>query len=392
MKLKQSPDDFRVEEKTAVTPGHDGPYAFYLLEKRNWNTPDAVENIRRRWKIDRRRFSFGGLKDRHAHTTQYLTIFHGPKRNLSQTGLSLHYLGQVAQEFTSDDISANRFTIALRALSAPHLEAALQSLEEITIVGVPNYFDDQRFGSVHNTQAFIAKEMVLGNFEQAAKLALTAPYEHDGADAKKEKAVLLAHWGNWPACRARLRSGPARQVIEYLEHHPDDFRGGLARLHPELQGLYLAAWQSHLWNRMLAYWLETNLPEDRRSYLSLQLGSLPVPKMMSPELLKQWETLVLPLPSARLRFDPSAVWASLVEKVMSEEGIALEEMKIKGMRKPFFSRGDRAALIRPDQLTYTIEPDEKHSGQSKLVLQFELPRGAYATMIVKRATRISAAA
>src|SRR5262245_54377090 len=96
MKLKQSPEDFRVEELTDVQPGEGGNFAFYRLEKRGWTTLDAVQAIRRRWKLDQRRLSFGGLKDRHAHTVQYLTIFHGPRRRLTHHEISVEYLGQVS--------------------------------------------------------------------------------------------------------------------------------------------------------------------------------------------------------------------------------------------------------------------------------------------------------
>ena len=78
MKLKQLPEDFFVEELTDAQPGDIGDFAFYRLEKRGWTTPDALQAIRHRWHLDLRRFSFGGLKDRHAHTVQYLTIWRGP--------------------------------------------------------------------------------------------------------------------------------------------------------------------------------------------------------------------------------------------------------------------------------------------------------------------------
>src|SRR5262245_16019258 len=55
MKLKQRPDDFRVEEFPNVSPGTAGPFSFYRLEKRGWTTPDALAAVRRRWKVDHRR-------------------------------------------------------------------------------------------------------------------------------------------------------------------------------------------------------------------------------------------------------------------------------------------------------------------------------------------------
>ena len=95
MKLKQLPDDFYVEERTDVTPAERGPFALYRLEKRGWTTPDALAALRRRWEMEPRRLSYGGLKDRHAHTVQYLTILHGPRRGLHHhditVTLSRHY-------------------------------------------------------------------------------------------------------------------------------------------------------------------------------------------------------------------------------------------------------------------------------------------------------------
>ena len=79
MKIKEKHEDFRVEEITDVVPSEAGPFALYRLEKQGWSTPDALAAVRRRWKLDLRRLSYGGLKDRHATTVQYLTIFHGPR-------------------------------------------------------------------------------------------------------------------------------------------------------------------------------------------------------------------------------------------------------------------------------------------------------------------------
>src|SRR5262245_11021287 len=104
MKLKQDPDDFQVEERTDVVPGEEGEFALYRLDKRGWTTPDALGVVRRRWDVHPRRLSFGGLKDRHAATSQYLTILHAPRRGLRQQNIELTYLGQVAEPYTSHQI------------------------------------------------------------------------------------------------------------------------------------------------------------------------------------------------------------------------------------------------------------------------------------------------
>src|SRR5262245_35643058 len=178
MKLKQLPEEFQVEEVTDVTPSADGPFALYRLEKRGWTTPDAVAALRRRWQLDARRVSYGGLKDRHALTLQHLTVYRGPKRNLTHHRVAVTYLGQSAEPFTAAAIRANRFRVTLRDLTAARLESALRALEEVRRDGLPNYFDDQRFGSVFGGD-FVAKLMVLERWDEALKLALAAPYDYD---------------------------------------------------------------------------------------------------------------------------------------------------------------------------------------------------------------------
>src|ERR1700731_2148122 len=118
MKLKQRPEDFEVEELTDVAPAQEGNFAFYRLEKRGWSTPDALAALRRRWRLEPRRLSYGGLKDRHAWTIQYLTVLHGPRRNLTHQQVAVQYLGQLTSPYTSHDIRCNRFQLVLRDLSA----------------------------------------------------------------------------------------------------------------------------------------------------------------------------------------------------------------------------------------------------------------------------------
>src|SRR3990170_1835326 len=87
MIVKRQPEDFRVEELTDVRAGKGGPHAFYRLTKRGLDTLQAVEAIKRRWNLSGRQVSYGGLKDRYAVTSQYLTVFHGPRRGLKQQSI-----------------------------------------------------------------------------------------------------------------------------------------------------------------------------------------------------------------------------------------------------------------------------------------------------------------
>src|SRR5205085_9240372 len=175
----------------------------------------------------------------------------------------------------------------------------LTAIEEVHHDGVPNYFDDQRFGSVAEEGEFIGRLLVLGGFEDALRLALTGPYEFDNAAQKREKETLLGHWGDWPACKAKLERGHARRLVDYLVHHPSDFRGTMERLRPELRGLYLSAYQSELWNRTLALYLRRLAP-DALLLVEQKRGTLPFPHGLGESQQAILAALSLPLASARL--------------------------------------------------------------------------------------------
>lgn len=388
MKVKQQPGDFRVEELTDVVPGSAGEFALYRLDKVGWTTPDALNLVRRRWDIDWRRVGYGGLKDRHADTSQFLTVYRGPQRDLTHERIRVTYLGRVTEPFASRHITANRFTIVLRHLTADGAYAAQQAAREVEATGLVNYFDDQRFGSVGRDRRFVAKEMVHGRFEDALRIALAGEYEHDRAADRREKETLRQHWGDWAACKAALPRGHARSLVDYLVSHPTDFKGAVARLRPELQGLYLSAYQSDLWNRMLDRWLRETFPADALGVVSLRLGDFAVPLRVPEEQAGRWRELLLPLPSARVKPEPGATWARIAEAVLAEEGLTLATLKIRGLQTPYFSKGERAGCLRPTGARAEAGNDELNRGRRKLTLAFDLPRGSYATMFVKRLTAV----
>jgi len=389
MKVKQQPNDFCVEELTDVRPGVSGPFAFYRLEKTGWTTPDALDAIRRRWQIELPRLGYGGLKDRHAVTTQYITIHNGPRRNLQHERVTVTYVGQVAHPYSSTAITANRFAIVLRHLTEVESSSAEAAARELASTGVPNYFDDQRFGSVGPDGRFVARELVGGRFEEGLKIALAGVYEHDGAPEKAEKAILLKHWNDWPATKAALPRGNNRSIVDYLVSHPVDYKGAVVRLRPELQGLYLSAYQSHIWNRMLDRWLTQNFAAEHLGTLSLKLGSSATPTLVTEELERRWKTLHIPLPSARWKPEPGSEWAAIAEAVLSDDGLTLAAMKVPGVQKPFFSKGERTGCVWPTGLATEARDDELNRGRKKLLLRFDLPRGCYATMVIKRITGVS---
>src|SRR5262249_46856017 len=202
----------------------------------------------------------------------------------------------------------------------------------------------------------------------------------------REKASLRKYWGNWQKCKQLLPKRPMRILVEHLLHHPDDYGGALRCLRPELLSLYVSAYQRHLWKQVLARWLEANCPAEQFARIRLRLGEVPVHRQLEPAQLDKLEALLLPFPSARCKPDPGESRLPLVRAVLAAEGLELGQLQIKSFREMAFPKGERAALYRPAGLLHETAPDEFQPGQHNLVLSFELPRGCYATLLVKRIT------
>jgi len=384
VKVKRLPEDFTVEERTEFRPGR-GPFALYTLTKRSLGTPEALEAVARRWNLPREVISFGGLKDRHALTTQWITIRGGPPRGLKQTNLELKYAGQAARPFGPKDIVGNRFRIVLRDFSREGEETARRALAELARDPVPNYFDDQRFGSLGPSGEFVGRAWCEQKYERAVWLALAEENEHDRPEDRDEKKILRDRWGDWPACKAALSKSHRRSIVTFLADRPGDFRGALARIHADLRGLYLSSFQSFLWNRLLSSMIGETCGPGRTFQVDLKAGPVLFYRELDPKARQALASATIPLPSARARIADDAM-RRRVEASLQEIGLDLKSLRIRHPRENFFSRGERAATFAPAGLARSWEADDLYPGRRRLELKFDLPRGSYATILVKRIT------
>ncbi len=384
MKLRRHPEDFEVIEKSSLPISHVGVFAVYELHKRGWTTLDALDRLARQLNVPRKSVQHAGMKDRHAVTTQFITIRNGPKRSFDDDSLTLTYLGQSSRAIEAEDITENQFRIVLRALTEEEHKRAAAAIPEVQQAGIPNYFDDQRFGSWFPEQGFIATAWIRGDYEKALRLTFAEPEPLDDAEEREQKSILREHWGNWLECKSLLSRSHRRSIVTYLCDHPTDFKGAWACVNGDLRGLFLSALQSDLWNQIVSDRFATLCASEELSTLQLRTGPVYVPRQLSPEARKSLWQERCPLPSARLQLqdfpDPEQT-----EQTLTRCGWTLRDLKVKFPRDRFFSRSQRAVILPVHDLRGQFSRDELDAGdRTKLTLQFGLPRGAYATMLVKR--------
>jgi tRNA pseudouridine13 synthase len=385
MKLKSLPEDFEVEELSDF-PLDGGPFAVYLLTKRSLGTPEAITAISSRWNFPRRVIGYGGLKDKHAVTRQWVTIHRGPRRDFREESLSLTYQGQANRPFGPQDITANRFQIVMRNLTDEAAQKVIAARHSLAEFGVPNFYDDQRFGSLGESGEFIGRPWCLGDYERALWLAIAEPNSHDRPNDRDEKEIIRRLWGDWVACKATLRKSSSRSIITYLVDHPERFRDAFALLRQDLRSLWLAAYQSDLWNRCLAARLGQSIPASRTFPVQLATSQVSFFTELTESESTDLQGLALPLPSARLHLDPGPL-LDLYETILAEQGLALRELRVKYPRDSFFSKGERTAIVRPTEFKIgRQDADELNEGRHRLTLEFVLPRGSYATIVIKRLT------
>jgi tRNA pseudouridine13 synthase len=374
MKIRQRPEDFVVVELSAGELSREGPFSIYRLEKWDIGTVEAVRNLARHWKVPRGAVSFAGLKDRHARTEQRISIRGGPPRDFQGSAFRAVYLGRSRDAVSRASLRGNRFRIVVRDL------ATIPDLSPLRRWGVPNYFDDQRFGSLRGTDGeFVGRALVRGETEKALRLAIASPAAEDRKRQRALKTLLRDRWGDWKGLVAELPPGPERAVAAFLADRPGAFGFAFEQLDPDLRILMVSAYQSWLWNRTLAGLLR-RLPDTFE--VDYAAGRHVFWKSLPDADHDRLAELSIPLltPSSPLEGEAGGIARGL----LAEEGVEQRQFRLKQLKSTFFGKGLREALIAPSSLEGAGADDELNRGRRKLTLSFELPKGSYATIVLKR--------
>jgi tRNA pseudouridine13 synthase len=367
MKLKQRPEDFRVEELSRLEPGPSGEFSLYRLEKSGIGTPEALRVVRREWRIEPSSVAFAGLKDRHGLTGQTVSIRRGPTRNFEGKGFRLNYLGRGDRAAGRGTLLGNRFRIVLRDLSADEALRIAARAAAAVRDGFPDYYDDQRFGSLRGTGGrFVARALLLGDAEAALKLAIASPSREDRSRLKRRRRLLRERWGDFQGLARALDPSVERRICARLAAGAP-FEAAYGLLDRALRTLHLSAYQAHVFNECLRRAIGPSGPSH--------------PGPDGPYVFREGDMgplreRVFPLASGEAPEDP------LLDAVLAEEGVDRGQLARAGFRK-----GSRRAVAFPEELLASPPgPDELNPGRQRLTLAFRLRPGSYATMLVKRCT------
>jgi len=148
--LRAQPADFRVDEVLGFTPSGEGEHWFLHIEKTGLNSDEVANRLAKLAEVKLMDVGYSGLKDRHAITRQWFSVYLPGKpspdwMSLGDDELSILEVTQHNKKLRRGVHKANAFEITLKEFDGDFSE--LQSrFEQLQKNGFANYFGEQRFG------------------------------------------------------------------------------------------------------------------------------------------------------------------------------------------------------------------------------------------------------
>jgi tRNA pseudouridine13 synthase len=249
-----------------------------------------------------------------------------------------------------------------------------------------NYFGDQRFGSARHGRGLLAKHLIRGEFEDALWLAIATWARKDSRRQKEFKRAVAEKWKQWPDLVAALPRCPERRAIEHLASAPDDYCGAFAALPYGFQELSVHAYQSYMWNS-IARRLAADQCTGPIMAVHDPFGEMQFPAATAvPPALANLDLPILGRDSPLL--EP---WRAAAEAVLAQEGVTTGMLRIPGLRRPHFGASQRRLFATASN--FSLSPPEPDSPPAAAharrpprlarTLIFDLPRGAYATVLLR---------
>jgi tRNA pseudouridine13 synthase len=171
--FEQNEKDFIVDEIPHVKYTNKGNFLVIHVKKVEMTTWDMIAAFAKHLNIPAEKIGYAGLKDKHATTTQYISIeakFENLLKKFRHPQIKILGTTRHNHSIRMGDLAGNRFHIKLYGvdnIEAGRIEKLARKSEK---QGLPNYFGYQRFG--RNEDSIVqAKEMISGDsFIEDAKL------------------------------------------------------------------------------------------------------------------------------------------------------------------------------------------------------------------------------
>lgn len=344
--IKRIAEDFVVEEimPNGETLDVNGTYSFdektkgreliCVLVKRNWDTHLAINEIAHRLHGSPKRVGFAGMKDKTALTAQRISITGSKKEDVERVlikDMKIIPLYYSSERVRLGDLNGNRFTIKVYAKK---MKKAAR---------VPNYFGEQRFGSIRPVTHLVGREIIRENPEKAVKTYLAKVFKGEPDETKEARKRLAKDYDFKKALDYFPRHLKfERTMIAHLAEYPGDYIGALRVLPKFLKLMFVHAYQSYLFNKYVDAVIKKNKGYEDGPLFGYET------KLTTKE----------------------------EKDVLKEENVTTGEFRVDCMPE-MSSPGMRRALFIEPKGFKVLEHKKDY-----YIVRFSLPKGAYATTVI----------
>ncbi len=352
---------------------------------------DALRLLARNNSLPLDCFSSAGLKDRQAVTTQLiavkgknLTPIMQDSKEAVRSGLHIQYMGRMDHPLSGKDVIGNRFTITVRKVPFYQATAFEDECVKVSRTGMINYFDSQRFGCLRNGEGFSMRYILRGEHEKAFRM-IVCSLQGEGEHDSHVRGMIRDNWGNWQYLSKALHRHNYRRCFSHLAKHPYDFKGALGLLPEFERTLPLFAYQSYLWNSAVVNFLKKAVPSDSFFHVDYVAGKLLLFDGSSALLAEQFKDMKFPLIGNTLDSISDPAHREAYVEVLDAEDISLSQLKVK-THGFYLKEEQRPLVVFPENVSVLeICSDElvKCNGMMKVTVSFDLPRGSYATLVMR---------
>ncbi|CAH0546724.1 unnamed protein product [Brassicogethes aeneus] len=415
-------------------PEDKGEYVHFILYKECMDTMDACIKISDCVRMATHTFNYAGVKDKRAKTTQWFSAkkVEPWKLIIKTKNLRNVKIGNITfkdHPLRLGDLSGNTFRIALRNVEGED-ELINKNMQFVKENGFINYYGLQRFGNDKEVPTFdIGIKLMHGKWEEAVKLILKSKkYDDPHLDISKAKKVYSETGDALKAFKelnvsenncieAKLLEGLSKEAA-------NDYVNALEKIPRNMRLLYIHAFQSLIWNRIVSKRIKEfglkpiegdliiineqkeskDNNDDEEIKCKQEVRALKFDELESFNIFD----IVLPLPGYDVVY-PEYL-KNAYKEALEEFELSLEMPKQK-VKTYTLSGTYRNILTQPKYLTWKIlnyndpnynlilsdfeqlkkvpEPVSLENGKFKaLVMEFTLHSSSYATMVIREIMKI----
>jgi len=399
-KLRTVPEDFTVYEISKHHPEKEnGKFVIADITVTNWETNHLVRELSKRLHVSRKRVSFAGTKDKRAKSTRHMSFYNISNEDLAKIKIKdveIKNIYRSDRPVKIGNLLGNMFEISIRNIANAKKEQLQDVVSLISSTGgFPNFYGVQRFGTIRPITHIVGKHLVNDEIEKAVMTYVANPIKgEDDITYKLRSELEKTH--DFPEA---LKSYPKhlnfeKAMLNKLAVDSEDFVGALKELPKNLLTMFIYAYQSYLFNKILSRRIQKELPLNAALVGDIILpvrkgvidGEISVTKRNIEKVNKQVSKgkafVSAVLFGSDSKFSEGEM-GEIEHKIIDEEKIDPRDFIIPDI--PYISSsGSRRPILSPvKDLDFKLTDDGLNKGKLALILNFELLKGCYATSLLR---------